>query len=54
MVAAGETGRDYEHCLELQKKIYDSQSIVKVDASRIKDINELAEKLISQGSHMIN
>lgn len=27
MVAAGDTGRDYEHCLELQKKVNDTQDV---------------------------
>ena len=27
LVAAGDTGRDYEHCLELQKKVNDVEGV---------------------------
>lgn len=27
LVAAGDTGRDYEHCLELQKKLNDVEGV---------------------------
>ena len=27
LVAAGDMGRDYEHCLELQKKISDTEDV---------------------------
>lgn len=46
MVQAGEMGRDYEHCLALQRKLDD---VDRVDDSRIKTINALADKLIRQG-----
>lgn len=46
MVQAGDMGRDYEHCLALQKKLDD---VDRVDDSRIKAINALADKLIRQG-----
>ncbi|XP_049846907.1 spectrin beta chain, non-erythrocytic 1 isoform X2 [Schistocerca gregaria] len=49
MVQAGDTGRDYEHCLELQRKLDDVDSDMRVDDSRMKSINVLAEKLIRQG-----
>lgn len=49
MVQAGDVGRDYEHCLELQRKLDDVDSDMRVDDSRIKAINTLAEKLIRQG-----
>uniref|UniRef100_A0A8D8XL88 Tripeptidyl-peptidase 2 n=1 Tax=Cacopsylla melanoneura TaxID=428564 RepID=A0A8D8XL88_9HEMI len=49
MVQAGEMGRDYEHCLALQRKLDDVDSDMRVDDSRIKSINNLADKLIRQG-----
>nr|XP_022333961.1 spectrin alpha chain, non-erythrocytic 1-like isoform X4 [Crassostrea virginica] len=54
LVNAGDMGRDYEHCLELQKKANDLESAtnvrgITVDDKRIADINALADKLISQG-----
>ncbi|XP_055956724.1 spectrin beta chain, non-erythrocytic 2 isoform X1 [Patella vulgata] len=50
LVNAGELGRDYEHCLELQKKANNIESAgITVDESRIKSINDLADRLISQG-----
>ncbi|XP_022241663.1 spectrin beta chain, non-erythrocytic 1-like [Limulus polyphemus] len=49
MVQAGDTGRDYEHCLALQRKLNDVDSDMLVDDSRIKTINSLADKLIRQG-----
>ncbi|XP_015429631.1 PREDICTED: spectrin beta chain, non-erythrocytic 5 isoform X2 [Dufourea novaeangliae] len=49
MVQAGDTGKDYEHCLSLQRKLDDVDSDMRVDDSRIKTINALADKLIRQG-----
>ncbi|XP_064623906.1 spectrin beta chain, non-erythrocytic 2-like isoform X3 [Lineus longissimus] len=49
IINIGDCGRDYEHCLELQKKVNDIGSGVKVDESRIQAINELADNLITQG-----
>lgn len=49
MVQAGDMGRDYEHCLALQRKLDDVDSDMRVDDSRIKTINALADKLIRQG-----
>lgn len=49
MVQAGEMGRDYEHCLALQRKLDDVDSDMRVDDSRIRGINTLADKLIRQG-----
>lgn len=49
MVQAGETGKDYEHCLCLQRKLDDVDSDMRVDDARIKVINALADKLIKQG-----
>lgn len=48
MVQAGDTGKDYEHCLSLQRKLDDVDSDMRVDDSRIKSINALADKLIKQ------
>ncbi|XP_046434088.1 spectrin beta chain, non-erythrocytic 1 isoform X2 [Neodiprion fabricii] len=49
MIQAGDTGKDYEHCLSLQRKLDDVDSDMRVDDSRIKSINALADKLIKQG-----
>ncbi|XP_012280338.1 spectrin beta chain, non-erythrocytic 5 isoform X2 [Orussus abietinus] len=49
MVQAGDTGKDYEHCLSLQRKLDDVDSDMRVDDARIKTINALADKLIRQG-----
>ncbi|XP_034944641.1 LOW QUALITY PROTEIN: spectrin beta chain, non-erythrocytic 5 [Chelonus insularis] len=49
MVQAGDTGKDYEHCLSLQRKLDDVDSDMRVDDTRIKSINSLADKLIKQG-----
>lgn len=49
MVQAGDTGKDYEHCLSLQRKLDDVDSDMRVDDARIKTINALADKLIKQG-----
>lgn len=49
MVQAGEAGEDLEHCLQLQRKLDDVDSDMRVDDARIKNINALADKLIRQG-----
>ncbi|KAL3205246.1 hypothetical protein MRX96_011144 [Rhipicephalus microplus] len=49
MVQAGDTGEDYEHCQALQRKLDDVDSDMRVDDSRIKNINALADKLIQEG-----
>lgn len=49
MVQAGDMGKDYEHCLSLQRKLDDVDSDMRVDDMRIKGINSLADKLIRQG-----
>lgn len=49
MIQAGDTGKDYEHCQALQRKLDDVDSDMRVDDSRIKTINNLANKLIKQG-----
>ena len=48
LVSQGDLGKDFEHCLELQKKLDDVDSDMKVDESRILKINQMAEKLIAE------
>ncbi|XP_017780552.1 PREDICTED: spectrin alpha chain, non-erythrocytic 1 isoform X2 [Nicrophorus vespilloides] len=48
MVQAADTGRDYEHCQALQRKLDDVDSDMRVDDTRIRIINALADKLIKQ------
>lgn len=48
MVQAGDTGKDYEHCLSIQRKLNDFDCGMRVDDSRIKTINALADKLMKQ------
>ncbi|XP_078000869.1 spectrin beta chain, non-erythrocytic 5-like isoform X3 [Glandiceps talaboti] len=50
MIAAGELGRDYEHCMELHKKLDDFGTSMTVDESRIQLINDLADKLVRDRS----
>ena len=49
LVQAAETGRDYEHCQALQRRLDDVDSDMRVDDVRIKNMNALADKLIRQG-----
>lgn len=49
MIQSGDTGRDYEHCQALQRKLDDVDSDMRVDDARIKSINSLADKLVKQG-----
>ena len=48
MVQANDTGRDLEHCNALKRKLDDVGSDMRVDDQRIKTINVLADKLVSQ------
>ena len=50
LVSQGDLGKDYEHCLELLKKLDDVDSDMKVDESRIVKINQMAEKLIAEAT----
>ena len=50
LVSQGDLGKDYEHCLELLKKLDDVDSDMKVDESRIVKINQMADKLIADSS----
>lgn len=49
MVQAGDSGRDLEHCNALIRKLDDVDSDMRVDDQRIKNINVLADKLLTQG-----
>ncbi|XP_076250387.1 spectrin beta chain, non-erythrocytic 5 kst isoform X4 [Rhynchophorus ferrugineus] len=49
MILAGDTGRDYEHCQMLQRKLDDVDSDMRIDDAKIKTINALCEKLSRQG-----
>lgn len=49
MIQARDAGRDYEHCCALQRKLDDVDSDMRVDDSRMRKINALADKLIRQG-----
>ncbi|XP_065083239.1 spectrin beta chain, non-erythrocytic 1 isoform X3 [Ochlerotatus camptorhynchus] len=48
MVHASDTGRDFEHCNALKRKLDDVDSDMRVDDQRIKTINVLADKLLTQ------
>ncbi|GAB1601116.1 spectrin beta chain, non-erythrocytic 1-like isoform X2 [Argonauta hians] len=46
LVNAGDMGRDYEHCLELLKKVNNQDAAgIRVDDNRIQSISALADKL---------
>ncbi|XP_060523506.1 spectrin alpha chain, non-erythrocytic 1 isoform X2 [Cylas formicarius] len=49
MIHSGDTGRDYEHCQLLLRKLDDVGSDMRVDDARIRNVNALAEKLARQG-----
>uniref|UniRef100_A0A914XIB6 Spectrin alpha chain n=1 Tax=Plectus sambesii TaxID=2011161 RepID=A0A914XIB6_9BILA len=49
MVHAGDMGKDYEHCQSLLKRLDDAESDVSVDEQTLKSINDLGEKLVTQG-----
>ncbi|XP_061385003.1 spectrin beta chain, non-erythrocytic 1 isoform X2 [Danaus plexippus] len=49
MVQANETGRDYEHCTALLRKLDDLDSDMKVDDKHVKSVQALADKLLQQG-----
>lgn len=48
MVQAKDRGKDLEHCTQLIRKLDDVDSDMRVDDQRIKTINTLADKLMSQ------
>ena len=49
LVQAADLGKDYEHCLSLQRKLVDVDSDMRVDDARFVKLNRLADKIISQG-----
>lgn len=49
MVSSEDTGRDFEHCVRLQKKMKEFDQDLAVEAARVDTINKLAGKLVSQG-----
>lgn len=49
MILAADVGKDYEHCQALQRKLDDVDSDMRIDDTRIKTINSLANKLVKQG-----
>ena len=49
VVSSEDTGRDFEHCTRLQKKMKAFDKDLAVDAARVETINKLAEKLVSEG-----
>ncbi|KAJ7373044.1 hypothetical protein OS493_014188 [Desmophyllum pertusum] len=49
VVSSEETGRDFEHCVRLQKKMKEFDQDLAVEAARVETINNLAKKLVSQG-----
>lgn len=48
MVQASDTGKDLEHCNALKRKLDDVGSDMRVDDQRMRSINVLADKLVSQ------
>ncbi|XP_055376264.1 spectrin beta chain, non-erythrocytic 1 isoform X2 [Condylostylus longicornis] len=49
MIQANDSGKDLEHCNALRRKLDDVDSDMRVDDQRLKQINVLADKLITQG-----
>jgi len=54
LVSQGDLGKDFEHCMELQKKLDDVDSDMRVDESRIKKINQMADKLCAEAGSEAN
>merc|ERR1719264_2419877 len=48
LVSQGDLGKDYEHSLDLLKKLDDVDSDLKVDESIIVEVNKMADKLIAE------
>ena len=48
MVSSEDTGRDFEHCARLQKKMRTFDQDLAIEAARVETINKLADKLVSQ------
>lgn len=49
MVSSEDNGRDFDHCVRLQKKMKVFDQDLAVEAARVNSINTLAEKLVSDG-----
>jgi len=49
LVSAQDTGRDYEHCYSLQRRLDDVGSDMKMDDERLKSVSQLADKIVTQG-----
>ncbi|KAF4524013.1 hypothetical protein B566_EDAN006308, partial [Ephemera danica] len=49
LVSAKETGKDYEHCVSLQRRLDDAGSDMKIDDARLKSMTQLADKIVAQG-----
>ena len=54
LVSQGDLGKDYEHSLDLLKKLDDVDSDLKVDESIIVEINKMADRLISEAREDTN
>ncbi|XP_065345561.1 spectrin beta chain, non-erythrocytic 1 isoform X4 [Cloeon dipterum] len=50
LVSAQDTGRDYEHCASLQRRLDDVDSGMKMDDERLKNVSQLADKIVAQGA----
>ena len=50
---ANDTGRDYEHCTALLRKLDDLDSDMKVDDKHVRTIQALADKLLQQVINII-
>eukprot|EP00057_Strongylocentrotus_purpuratus_P010375 XP_011664849.1 PREDICTED: spectrin alpha chain, non-erythrocytic 1 [Strongylocentrotus purpuratus] len=50
MVSAHDVGNDYEHCMELQKKLNDIGSDLSVDDAFVKRMCEMGERLMKEGN----
>jgi spectrin beta len=51
MVSAKDTGKDYEHCASLQRRLDDVDSDMKMDDERLRSMTQLADKIIAQGGN---
>jgi len=49
VVSSEDTGRDFEHCVRLQKKMKAFDKDLAVEAARVEAIDKLAKKLVCQG-----
>lgn len=49
IISSEDYGRDYDHCVRLQKKMKEFDQDLAVDAARVDKINKMVEKLIAEG-----